>query len=201
MIIRGEEITLRRLQREDLELLRHWRNDPSIRQHMFFRQHITREMQVSWFRTIDNQRNHYFIIDHDGDSIGMIHLSDIDVDDRIGFAGLFIYETRYQGTQVPVIASLVLLKLAFESFRLARVHAKVRPENRRVRTYNERLGFQMRGDRTMVIDRAGYDRATKSLMDLVPERFRQYQMELVRVRDIEEQDPDTPIRFHRIGRE
>ena len=55
-----DNMRLVRLRHCDIELVRHWRNDPKISQHMAYREHITREMQERWFETVNNNRNFYF---------------------------------------------------------------------------------------------------------------------------------------------
>ena len=45
MIISRYGINLVRVQKEHIEMIRVWRNDPKIRDHMFFKSEITSEMQ------------------------------------------------------------------------------------------------------------------------------------------------------------
>lgn len=78
MIITKKNIHFYRLKEEDIELVRHWRNHPSIQKHMVYRERITAEMQKEWFKTIDNNLNLYFIIEYKGKKIGLINGKDID---------------------------------------------------------------------------------------------------------------------------
>src|SRR4051812_30685 len=76
----------------DCELVRGWRNDPAISRYMEFREHITAEMQRQWFGRINNDRNYYFVIEANGERLGVINLKDIDRDRRTGEAGVFLIE-------------------------------------------------------------------------------------------------------------
>lgn len=54
MIISKYNIRYIRLQEEDIELVRKWRNHPSITKYMVYREEITPEMQKKWFASINN---------------------------------------------------------------------------------------------------------------------------------------------------
>ncbi len=60
MIIKGFAVTLSRLTIDDIELVRQWRNSETVRQFMEFREEITPEMQIKWFKSIDNEINNYY---------------------------------------------------------------------------------------------------------------------------------------------
>jgi hypothetical protein len=49
-------ITIGRLRRDEIEILRQRRNDPAIAQFMIFRDEITQEQQEAWFASIDSSR-------------------------------------------------------------------------------------------------------------------------------------------------
>ena len=57
MIITGYGIVLRRLTLEDIEQVRHWRNDPEINRWMIYQDRITSKQQREWFETINNPFN------------------------------------------------------------------------------------------------------------------------------------------------
>ncbi|MFM7472319.1 MAG: hypothetical protein ACKO00_00160 [Crocinitomicaceae bacterium] len=51
------DVELRRLQLEDIELIRKWRNEAHVAQQMIYREYITTEMQLKWFNSINNPYN------------------------------------------------------------------------------------------------------------------------------------------------
>ncbi len=134
-------IVLDRLKQNKIELLRKWRNAPQIKDYMEFQEHITPEMQLDWFKRINNIHNHYFLIEYQGLDIGMIHCSNINWDEKTGDSGLFIHDERYFSTPIPVFASLTLLDFFFFMFDLEIIFAKVKSDNERAVSYNKNLGF------------------------------------------------------------
>jgi RimJ/RimL family protein N-acetyltransferase len=142
MIITRYGINLVRVQKEHIELIRVWRNDPKIRDHMFFKSEITAEMQRNWFHSISNDQNFYFLVCPAEQPIGLISLSSIDYEHRKAFAGLFIYDDNYLGTDVPVRSSLCLLDVFFSYTPITTLYAKVRDTNMVADQYNTSLGFE-----------------------------------------------------------
>lgn len=146
MIIEHYGIRLKRLTKEKIELVRTWRNDAKIQQHMFFNQTITASMQEQWFQTINTVNNHFFIIEYCGHEVGLIHASNIDFTLQIAEAGLFIYNEQYWGTDVPVRASLAMLDFFFHHQLIERFEAKTKLENKAAILYNAQLGFVQKAE-------------------------------------------------------
>ncbi len=155
MILNYCGISIRRFEREDIEMVRIWRNDPKITKHMFYQEHITPEMQKSWFDSLSNN-DYYFIIEKDEIPLGLISLAFDSLEERSAYAGLFIYEESYWGTQIPVLASLALLRFAFDDLDLALVKARVQKENKVARRYNEQLGFKRLSDEVQQLEAKTY---------------------------------------------
>jgi RimJ/RimL family protein N-acetyltransferase len=142
MIISRYGISLERVQKDHIEMIRHWRNDPKIRDHMFYKGEITPEMQREWFASICNEQNFYFLVCHRDRPVGLISISSIDYEHRKAFAGLFIYDDDFMGTDIPVRASLCLLDFFFAYTNIETVFAKVRDSNTVADGYNTSLGFE-----------------------------------------------------------
>ena len=60
LIINQYGVTLKRVEEQDIELIRKWRNYPSIRKQMGYQKIITKKRQKEWFRKINNKYNYYF---------------------------------------------------------------------------------------------------------------------------------------------
>ncbi|HBI01053.1 MAG TPA: hypothetical protein DDY18_05455, partial [Flavobacterium sp.] len=73
MRIKKFGLTLSRLRRDDIELVRTMRNREDIRNSMEFRDIISSEQQLKWFHSIDNIYNNYFIIESENRKVGLIH--------------------------------------------------------------------------------------------------------------------------------
>ncbi len=139
-------ITLSRLAGEDLELLRQKRNADHIQRHMEFREHITEEAQKTWFETINNNNNLYFIISYEGKKIGLINSKDIQWNPLRSEAGLFIWEQSYWNTQIPAFSTLILLEIAFFVDQAEVSYCSVLSDNPRAQHFNKQLGYELLPD-------------------------------------------------------
>lgn len=163
-------VALRRLKKTDIEMLRLWRNDRKISQHMFYQEHITSAMQEAWFTSLSAD-DYYFIIAYNEHALGLIHLSRDESEQESAYAGLFIYEDSYWGTQVPVLASLALLRFAFENLGLNTVKAKIRKENKLAWKYNRQLGFVKVSENLQGLDKASYQSTVRDLIKKIEKTF------------------------------
>lgn len=147
-------ITLERLKKEQIDLVREWRNDSKIAQYMFYKGEITAAMQQEWFESIDNEQNFFFLIHYKNSPVGLINISSIDWENKTAYTGLFIYDDKFLASDVPVMASLAMLDVFFILFDLQSVYAKVKGNNKAAHNYNSSLGF----NRTKKIEHAlGYE--------------------------------------------
>lgn len=166
MILQFNAIELRRLNFQDIEMLRQWRNDSAIQQHMFYQKHISKDEQVNWFKSLSDN-DYYFIIYKNDEALGMIHLNQLVENQDSAYAGLFIYSSKYIASPIPIYASLALLRFAFEELKLDTVYAKVRNDNTKAIQYNEFLGFKMQDNGEMVLLQADYLIKTKSIINRI----------------------------------
>jgi len=142
VIITRYGICLERITAAHIEMVRLWRNDPKIQQHMFFKNDITPKMQEEWFDSVNNDQNFYFLIHYLEKPVGLINISSVDWENNSAFAGLFIYDSNYWGTDVPVRASLCVLDIFFAFTTIQNIFAKVRDSNIAAFHYNTALGFE-----------------------------------------------------------
>lgn len=136
-------VKLRSLTGEDLEMLRGWRNSPDIRQYMEYREEITPEDQQKWFKSIDNDCNYYFIIEYEGQDIGLINLKNYDRESASGEGGLFIYEKRMRGSDIPVRASMCFGDFIWDGLGLEKEYIHILRDNPRSIRYNAFFGFEL----------------------------------------------------------
>jgi len=137
-------VKLKRLTIDKIELVRNWRNDPKISSYMFFKEYITPKMQLEWFNKINNDSNYYFIIEYNNEEIGLINTKNIDYEKKCGEMGLFIYEDKYLGTEIPFRASLCIGDFAFEHLKLDYTYGRVVSDNKHAIKYNKTLGVDIR---------------------------------------------------------
>jgi UDP-4-amino-4,6-dideoxy-N-acetyl-beta-L-altrosamine N-acetyltransferase len=175
MILEGYGIRLIRLCEEHIEMVRQHRNSEQIRQFMEYREHITSEMQLAWFKSIDTIENNYFVIEVDDKFIGLINGAQIDWDNReTGSGGIFIWELNYWETAVPVSASLLLTDTSV-LFGLDRSYVKILAENKKAIAFNKQLGYVLMPDQQSevnqlyVLEQARYLEAAAKLKLLISE--------------------------------
>ncbi len=141
MRIKKFGLTLSRLRRDDIELVRTMRNREDIRNSMEFRDIISSEQQLKWFHSIDNIYNNYFIIESENRKVGLIHGKNTNFDERSSEGGLFIWDANCIGTPIPMLASVILADLHFYINEFELNYIKVKKDNIRAIRYNEMLGY------------------------------------------------------------
>jgi len=138
--LHGFGITLVRLSPVDLELVRTWRNDPRVSDYMIFQGYISEEDQKKWFRTVDNAQNHYAIIIHDDQKIGLTHVKNINEGKRSGEGGMFIYPEEYRNSVFSYRAAIVGTDWCFYDWGLREITGRMLKGNRRAIRFNLGLG-------------------------------------------------------------
>ena len=147
MIVEQYGLSYHRVTENDLETIRYWRNQEFIRSMMQFDQYITPEMQIEWFKKINNSLNYYFVIVSNNQKIGLINSKNTEIDTRIAEGGIFIWEETFWGTPVPVLASLTMLEAVFDVFQSGDASViNVRKENKKALIFNKLLGYQIYGE-------------------------------------------------------
>lgn len=142
MIIKKYGITIQRLSEEDIELVRYWRNQPEIRQRMAYRGHISSEMQKQWFDSINNKYNYYFVIIYEGRKIGLINTKSVNMQDKYGEGGIFIWEQELWNSYVPSLASLALLEFTFKVLDFSnKSFIQILRSNPAAIKYNKAIGY------------------------------------------------------------
>lgn len=137
------DVELRRLQLEDIELVRKWRNEAHVAQQMIYREYITTEMQLKWFDSINNQYNYYFLILFKGNKVGLINAKDYDLERGFGEGGIFIGDKAYEDSFAAVFASLCLLNFVFYLLpHISKSRIRVLKTNVRAIQYNKLMGYE-----------------------------------------------------------
>lgn len=136
-------ITLQRLTEDKIELVRTWRNDPKIQQFMEFRDYITPEMQISWFKRINNEHNYYFIVVWNNKEIGLANIKDIDYIEGSAETGLFLYDDLYWNSDVAVRAVLCMNDFMWDNLSLKKSVIHVMKNNIRAIQFNKYLGYRL----------------------------------------------------------
>ena len=141
MRIKKYGVTLSRLKKNDIELVRVERNSVAIKVWMHFRDVITPEMQTAWFESINNIYNSYFLIAYENQKVGLIHTKNQDFTQRTCEGGIFVWDQKLWGTGLSVLCSVMMTDFAFYIMRFRTIYAKVLRNNRAAQRYNRSLGY------------------------------------------------------------
>lgn len=147
-MITGKKTYLVAVNRESIEQLRTWRNNPELRK--YFREHreISKEMQERWFteRVLNNPCQVDFEI-HDIDTgklIGHCGLYYIDWINRNAEFTVYIGDMSYRNGGYGSDALRLLFEYGFSTLNLHRIWAEVYSNNGAIDIYR-RLGFKDEG--------------------------------------------------------
>ncbi len=149
MILTKGNFRFIKLQQDDLELVRQWRNSPRISQHMEYREYITPEMQQEWYGSINNDRNLYLLIEHEYQKIGLLNAKNINWEESSIEGGIFFWEEEVYSSPIPATVSILWAELMIRIFRL-KIYAHIMKTNDRAIRYNLQLGFELCPDQENV---------------------------------------------------
>lgn len=168
--MKGFGIELKSLSEETLELVRKWRNDEQTSRFMQFREPITPEGQLAWFKSIE--KAHYFVMYVGTVPVGLIDVKKIDEKKKTAEAGLLIGNADFVGTGIALGASVLLLDFAFGELQLHTITATISRLNSEAEQYNQLLGFVRKQSMTESFDtwelqQQDYMRQRKKLVTLL----------------------------------
>jgi len=136
-------VTLKRLERKDIETIRRWRNSSWVRPNMRWQEHIGAEDQARWFESLDSRCDWYFIAESGRQQFGLFHVKKIDWHTSCGEAGGFVGARELIGGPEAAMATLALMDFAFLLLRLQSLQAQYHTRLCRVSRFNARLGYRI----------------------------------------------------------
>ena len=153
MILKGKKVSLKSIQKEDIELIRQWRNSKDINQFYIFRGYISKEQQRQWFEKVTTSgRDYYFLVIVDDKPIGLSQIKNIDWDRREGETGMFIAKDEYKNSLISFEASYLLGRHFFHKLNLLKNKVQVLESNKTALRYIRSQGFKEVGIKEVEID-------------------------------------------------
>ncbi len=138
---------LRPMTIEDADQLLRWRNSPDVARWMLDDSPISERDHIAWLQArVSSPADRYWIIESGGHDVGLVHLDDVESDDRSASWGFYIGEPSARGRGVATAALTRVLEIAFDELRLSRVRAEVLDFNTPSLALHERLGFTRAGE-------------------------------------------------------
>lgn len=145
-LLENDDIRLRALEPDDVELLYRWENDPAVwgvsGTLAPFSRHVLKRFIAEQTRDIYQTRQARFVIEERaaGRPVGLIDLFDFDPANRRAGVGILIYEAADRGRGVASAALELLVDYSFGVLRLHQLYANIPAGN----TASARL-FEGRG--------------------------------------------------------
>ncbi len=142
MILRKYGLELKEVEREDLELIRQYRNTDIIKNKMIHRQQITREQQLEWFKEVRSIKHFYFLIYKNDSAIGLINGKNIDFVNKSSEGGIFVWNED-RNYETSITASIILNDWNFLINGFEKNYAQVLKSNKQAIAYNEFMGYKI----------------------------------------------------------
>lgn len=135
---------LRSIEDQELELMRSWRNSPTVRQNMYTRHEISQEEHLSWWaRTREREDQRYFMYESDGLPLGIVGFTQIDTISANCSWAFYSAPTAPRGTGSRM--EFLALDLAFQELKMHKLHCEVLAFNEAVIRLHQKFGFQVEG--------------------------------------------------------
>ena len=149
MNIKGEKVTLRAIEKGDLELLHKWSNDPDSN-YMLGGWHFPSSTsdQDKWYETLSlTSLNQRFAIDtEDHGLIGTANLVNINWKDRNAFHGMLLGDKDIRGKGYGVDTIMTISRYAFEELGLVRLDGNMISYNKpSIGVYTKKCGWKVEG--------------------------------------------------------
>lgn len=139
-------VSLRLVTPDDAPRLLGWRNRPGVARYMFTDERITDAEHAAWFASaMDDRTRRYWIIELDGDPVGLANLYDISLPHKRAYLALYLADDHVRGQGVGVATDRFLLQHAFEELGLEKVCAEALATNEAGIRVHQHHGFRVDG--------------------------------------------------------
>ena len=140
-------VRLRSIVVDDIEMLRCWRNQDSIRNSFVYSGIISQEQQAKWFiRYLSDNCDFMFIALYKDEPIGACALYNVDPQNLCcEFGRLMIGNTQLRGMGLGKRLTKLATLLGFEMLGLERVYLEVFQENTYAKNVYKSLGYRITG--------------------------------------------------------
>jgi UDP-4-amino-4,6-dideoxy-N-acetyl-beta-L-altrosamine N-acetyltransferase len=137
-------IALRRINADDHERLLEWRNSNAVAKFMYSDHKIERDEHARWFQGVlnDKTNGHYWIIESGLAPVGLVNISDINLEHSRCTWAYYLAEPTARGKGLGSAIEFAMLEYVFETLNLNKIWCEVLASNEPVIRLHERFGFQ-----------------------------------------------------------
>lgn len=140
-------VLLRKIRKDDLELIMNWRMLPEITKYMNTDPVLTIEGQIKWFEKINGSKtDFYWIVEVDKVPAGIASLVDWDTTSNIIHTGVYIAEKRKRSLRLTVDLQWNLYEYAFDILDVNKVCEEVFSLNKPVLRILDMCGSKREGE-------------------------------------------------------
>lgn len=139
MLFSKYNLTLKKLEENEIEILRTWRNDPRVLKFMLSNNsYISKEEQKQWFNSIKNSQNSfYYMIYKDDLLLGYSAIKNIDYKTKIGEPGGIIKELI-----LACLKAFITYDFYFDELGILATYAYIKNSNTKSHNYAKSLGYK-----------------------------------------------------------
>ena len=175
-VLSGYQVVMRPVERDDLEMLRTWRNSQNVRQFMLSHSAISAEQQNAWFSKINRDSSQlHFVICYKGTIIGSANIKTHDNAGDINNSqvlepGLYIGDERYRNNILAFAPTLLVNDYCFDFLHCTKLVAVVKADNKAALNYNAKLGYKIiKQDKLVEIElqKSAYEKQARTLKALL----------------------------------
>jgi UDP-4-amino-4,6-dideoxy-N-acetyl-beta-L-altrosamine N-acetyltransferase len=143
--LQENNISLITITKEDLQILRTWRNKEHIREMFLNNKEINEFQQTEWFTKYLTKKNDYmFIIIYENIQVGTLALYNITDNKTAEFGRFMIGEEIAKGKGIAKEAMKIICNWGFKEFNLKNITLEVFINNNRAIKIYKQLGFQIK---------------------------------------------------------
>lgn len=137
------DITLRKLESKDLEMVRKWRNSEGVYQYMYTDAIITCEQHSEWFnKKNEDQSALLWIIGYEGKDIGLASISEINRTFNSCYWAFYLGDTSIRGAGIGSKVEYNVIEYVFNELGLNKLRCEVFVSNSKVIQMHEKFGFR-----------------------------------------------------------
>lgn len=162
------ELKLEELRSDHLELVRIWRNSPSVSDYMYSSNYISSKDQKKWFQRVSkDDSKKYWMIYFNNDPIGVINLYDIDVIHKKAKWAYYIGDNNYRGKGIARTLECNIYDYVFNTLKLNKLSCEVFKTNEKVISIHQKFGSRVEGEFRDHIKKNGffYDVVSMGILD------------------------------------
>ncbi|WP_252250249.1 UDP-4-amino-4,6-dideoxy-N-acetyl-beta-L-altrosamine N-acetyltransferase [Clostridium sp. ZBS13] len=140
------DIELKKMCKDDLEVLMNWRMKPEITKYMYTDPVLNMEKQLKWYKKISDENDSiYWVIHCNNTRIGDVSLHNIDyTNNRCDFAHS-IGEDSFRGIGLGAILEYNIYDYVFNQLNLNKICFQVLSFNKRAINLHKKLGANVEG--------------------------------------------------------